>query len=159
MATRKTTKYIVVHCTANRPGCKLTMTDFRRMHRQRGWTDVGYHYIVFEDGRVEAGRPELEVGAHCKRGGHNNDSIGVAYVGGLDENGVTADTRTAAQKKSLLTLLTALVRTYHATIVGHRDFDRTKVCPCFDAKEYNSIIADRLINKRVVIPSCPPPKV
>lgn len=160
MALRKTTKYIVVHCTENRPNCKMTMADFRRLHRAKGWVDVGYHYIVFEDGRVEEGRTIEQVGAHCRRGGHNNDSIGVAYVGGLDANGVTADTRTPAQKESLLTLLTALVRTYRATIVGHRDFDRSKVCPCFDAKNYNQLIAERIAeqNRRIAsTPTTPPP--
>lgn len=157
MAQRKTTKYIVVHCTANRPGCKMTMADFRSLHRSQGWPDVGYHYIVFEDGHVEPGTPESDVGCHCRRGGHNRDSIGVAYVGGLDAKGVTTDTRTPAQKEALLTLLTDLVSRYHATIVGHRDFDRGKVCPCFDAKIYNQQVAERLKKRKLATPPTPPP--
>ena len=28
----------------------------------------------------------------------------------------------------------------NATIIGHRDLNRGKVCPCFDATEYNTIV-------------------
>lgn len=118
----------------------MTMLDFRRLHRANGWKDVGYHYIVFEDGRVEAGRPLDQVGAHCQRGGHNRFSIGIAYVGGLNANGVTEDTRTPAQKESLRKLIQKLRLEYHVPVYGHRDFDRTKVCPCFDAHTEYSIL-------------------
>lgn len=127
-------KEIIIHCTANRPGCKLTMADFRRLHRARGFQDVGYHYIIFEDGHVEAGRSLKYIGAHCHRGNHNKHSIGIAYVGGLDEHGVTADTRTPEQKAALVELIAKLRNIYgNVPVFGHRDFDRSKVCPCFNA--------------------------
>ena len=64
-------------------------------------------------------------------------SVGVAYVGGLDTKGNPKDTRTDAQKRSMLSLLTDLRRRYpEAKIYGHRDF-AAKACPCFGAtKEY-----------------------
>ena len=117
-------KEIIIHCTANRPGCKMTMQDFRRLHRARGYEDVGYHFIVFEDGRVEAGRSIEYQGAHCN---------GIAYVGGLNAQGVTEDTRTPAQRTSMLLLIRKLSLQYHVPVYGHRDFDKTKCCPCFDA--------------------------
>lgn len=144
---------IIVHCTANRATSKITMADLRRAHRARGFYDVGYHYVVFPDGRIEAGRPESRIGAHCKT--QNHHSIGVAYVGGIDENGNPADTRTQAQRESLCALLTKLSEKYHCPIYGHRDFLRwddknhngqrdigecLKDCPCFDAhSEYKSL--------------------
>ena len=128
-------KEIIVHCTANRPNCKMTMNDFRRLHRARGFEDVGYHYIVFEDGTIMPGRSLQFQGAHCKRGGHNKHSIGIAYVGGLDEKGVTADTRTKEQKDALLHLIKELKAKYNVPVYGHRDFDPTKVCPCFNARQ------------------------
>lgn len=136
----RTIKEIIIHCTANRPRCKMTMQDFRRLHKSKGWSDVGYHYIVFEDGHVEPGRSINLPGSHCKRGGHNRYSIGIAYVGGLNQFGITADTRTDAQKSALIGLLKQLNAKYHVPIYGHRDFDRGKACPCFDAKtEYSWI--------------------
>ena len=77
-------------------------------------------------------------GAHCTN--HNAHSIGVCYIGGLDKNNKPKDTRTDAQKKSLLNLLIQLKKLYpKATIHGHCEF-ANKACPCFNAKkEYANI--------------------
>ena len=78
------------------------------------------------------------VGAHCK--GHNSKSIGICYIGGVEEDGKTPkDTRTEKQKDSLLLLLKTLKKSHpDATIHGHRDF-ANKACPSFDATaEYGS---------------------
>lgn len=144
---------IIVHCTANKATSKITMADLRKAHRTRGFRDVGYHYVVFPDGRIEQGRQERLIGAHCQ--GQNYHSIGVAYVGGLDAQGNPADTRTPEQKESLYILLSNLSAKYHCPIYGHRDFLRwndknqngrrdlgecLKDCPCFDAREeYKSL--------------------
>jgi len=77
------------------------------------------------------------VGAHVT--GHNAASIGVCYAGGLDAGLKPKDTRTEAQKTSLLNLLSALKKKYPAaTIHGHREF-ANKACPCFDVSEYYNI--------------------
>jgi N-acetylmuramoyl-L-alanine amidase len=118
----------------------FNVNDVRRWHQQRGFSDIGYHYVVLVDGTIENGRPLSEVGAHCK--GHNAHSIGVCYVGGLNAKGAPADTRTPAQRKALRQLLTRLKQQFPAaTIHGHRDFT-TKACPCFNATaEYADISA------------------
>ena len=74
------------------------------------------------------------VGAHARRS--NAHSIGICYEGGLDENGKPCDTRTPAQKQTLVTLLRSLKYDYpDAQILGHRDLPWvTKRCPCFDVK-------------------------
>lgn len=126
---------IIVHCTATPEGRDVSAAEVDRWHRQRGFRCIGYHYLVRLDGRVEAGRSEEEIGAHCK--GHNAGSIGVAYVGGLDSKGNPTDTRTPAQCAALAALLRELKNRYAgARILSHRDF-AAKACPCFDAtKEY-----------------------
>lgn len=127
---------IIVHCTASYEGNAMTVEQIRRMHiRERGWSDIGYHYVVYLDGSIHNGRDVNISGAHCS--GHNLHSIGVVYVGGLAKNGKPKDTRTPAQKAGLLKLLKELKRLYpKATIHGHREYAR-KDCPCFDArKEY-----------------------
>jgi len=109
-------------------------------HRQRGFhLGIGYHYVIRRNGKLETGRPEYMVGAHCK--GHNKHSIGVCYEGGLDANGISADTRTKAQKQEMLRLLQELKGRYpHALIVGHHDLNPLKDCPCFDAvHEYRDL--------------------
>lgn len=130
---------IIVHCAATPEGKNFKAADIDRWHRERKMKCIGYHYVVDLDGTVEPGRPESEIGAHCL--GHNQNSIGVCYVGGLDADGRTPkDTRTAAQKEALLALLKKLRAKYpKASIHGHRDF-AAKACPSFDATtEYKNI--------------------
>lgn len=127
---------IIVHCSANRAGSALRLADIDRHHRSLGWKGCGYHYVIPTDGTLEAGRPEAEAGAHCRH--HNRHSIGICYIGGLSADGTPADTRTEAQRATLRRLLASLHRRFpQALIVGHRDLDPLKACPCFDAaKEY-----------------------
>ena len=113
--------------------------EIKRWHTQeRGWSDIGYHWVVELDGSVHAGRDEETSGAHCR--GHNGDSIGICYVGGADDSGNPKDTRTEGQKSALVTLITEILdRHPEAEVFGHRDFS-DKACPSFDAKtEYAAL--------------------
>ena len=137
--SKRVIKEIIVHCSATAEGRDFTVEDIRRWHKQQGWSDIGYHYVIGRHGEKWTGRDVDVSGAHCE--GHNRNSIGVCYIGGLDETGKKAkDTRTLQQKAVMLSLLTELKRLYpQAKIYGHRDFAR-KDCPSFDAKnEYKSI--------------------
>jgi N-acetyl-anhydromuramyl-L-alanine amidase AmpD len=123
---------IVIHCSATRCDQPFGVLRLIRCHADRfGFT--GYHYYVTRDGHVYQTRHEQLIGAHAK--GYNSHSLGVCYEGGLDHNGLPADTRTHRQKESLRKLLLRL-RNEHpgARIVGHRDLPGVhKACPCFDA--------------------------
>ena len=79
------------------------------------------------------------VGAHCRD--HNTHSIGICYEGGLDIAGHPQDTRTLAQRGSLLALLRELRKRFpKALIVGHHDLNPMKECPCFNCiKEYGEL--------------------
>ena len=130
---------IIVHCSATPEGKDYSVDTIRKWHLQRGFSDIGYHYIIYRDGSIHTGRDESVIGAHCK--GHNSNSIGVCYIGGVAADGKTPkDTRTIEQKQSLVKLLKELKTKYpQASIHGHRDFS-SKACPSFDAtKEYSSI--------------------
>jgi N-acetylmuramoyl-L-alanine amidase len=131
-------KYIMVHCTDTCEGREVTAEEVDRWHRMRGFEMIGYHYLIRLDGTVEHGRPLFMKGAACPKGGANAQGIHVCYVGGRNLHGETVDTRTEAQLLSMLKLITELRRQFpQAKVVGHRDFDRGKACPCFDAKSYN----------------------
>ena len=125
---------IVIHCSATRCDRPFPLEAVIACHRARGFATVGYHYYVTRDGTVHAGRPLYQEGAHAT--GYNRRSIGVCYEGGLDPHGQPADTRTDAQKVTLLKLMQRLKKDYpHARIVGHRDIPFVaKECPCFDAR-------------------------
>ena len=162
----RTITLIIVHCSANKAGSALRLADIDRYHRSLGWKGCGYHFVIPTDGTVEKGRPVERVGSHCRN--HNRHSIGVCYIGGLASDGKTpADTRTPQQRAALRKLLEQLHREYpkamdtrtpqqraalrklleqlhreypKALIVGHRDLNPRKACPCFDAVgEYSEL--------------------
>lgn len=140
-------KHIVIHCTATVECKEFNVQDVRRWHKQRGFKDIGYHYLIGINGEVWKGREDNVIGAHVK--GYNRNSIGISYVGGLDNNLAPKDTRTPEQINSLERLLIDLKNKHPDTeILGHRDFSKDlngngiieplefmKQCPCFDAKE------------------------
>lgn len=143
---------IIIHCTATREGVNYTVNDIRRMHLAGGFSDIGYHYLIYIDGSIHNGRNVNISGAHCVN--HNAHSIGISYVGGLDSSGKAKDTRNAKQKESLLKLIKSLKSLYpKAKVIGHREVspdlngngliepsEWIKECPCFDASiEYKNL--------------------
>lgn len=146
---------IVIHCSATREGENYDLADIERWHLERGFKRVGYHFIIKLDGTIQPGRILSQAGAHVS--GHNSHTIGICYIGGLDDNGKAKDTRTPQQKESLRWLVHA-IKTHMKggsalTVKGHRDYspdlnkdgiiqkyERLKDCPCFDAiPEYQDI--------------------
>ena len=136
---KRTIKELIVHCSATPEGKDYSVDTIRQWHLQRGFSDIGYHYVIYRDGSIHTGRDESIIGAHCT--GHNTNSIGVCYIGGCASDGKTPkDTRTTEQKQSLVKLLKELKTKYpQASIHSHKDF-ANKACPSFDAtKEYSSL--------------------
>ena len=129
---REITK-VIVHCAATPEGRDVKTEEIKRWHtEERGWSDIGYHWVVELDGSINEGRSEDINGAHCR--GHNSDSVGICYVGGSDSEGNPKDTRTEEQKDSLVTLIKDILdRHSEAEVYGHRDFSE-KACPSYDAK-------------------------
>lgn len=161
MASGKARKVnqIAVHCTATKEGKSYTVDDIDAWHKARGFTKqkisgryCGYHFLIGLDGTIMCGRDLRETGAHVS--GYNSNSIGVCYVGGLDDNGKAKDTRTPEQKEALIWLITELKHRLNISKVqGHRDyspdqngngviesFEWIKSCPCFNAiPEYKNL--------------------
>lgn len=148
----RTISLIVIHCSATKASQKVTVADIDRWHRARKWYGCGYHYVIYQDGSIHIGRPLEKKGAHVKD--HNAHSIGICYIGGLDEQGNAFDTRTFEQKQSLKNLISDLHKQFpHAIILGHRDLspdingdghitpnEYLKQCPCYDAMlEYKDL--------------------
>ena len=131
---------LIIHCSATRE-CddSVNASVIDRWHKARGWKGCGYHFIVLIDGTIETGRMIDKVGAHVK--GMNKSSIGICYIGGLEKDAKTPkDTRTPAQKESLLLLIKTLKKIYpEATLHGHNEFSN-KACPSFDVQsQYKNI--------------------
>lgn len=126
---------IIVHCSATEAGMDIGVDEIRTWHLARGWKDIGYHYVIRRDGRLEQGRPETTAGAHVK--GRNAKSLGVCLVGGV-RDGAPDCNYTSEQWYTLEILVKRFDRDHPgATVLGHRDVDGVdKACPCFDVRAW-----------------------
>lgn len=135
---RKNTRHIVLHCSATRGVMDVGVKEIRQWHKAKGWSDIGYHFVIRRNGTVEKGRPRDAIGAHVA--GHNSDTLGICMVGGLADKAPWAptDNFTKEQWAALKMLVADLLKVYpKATILGHRDFPKVaKACPCFEAKAW-----------------------
>lgn len=133
LSTARPISEIIVHCTATPEGKRYTVADVRAWHKQRGFSDVGYHYLIDLDGTILLGRPVGQVGAHVAN--HNTGTIGISYFGGVAADGKTAkDTRTPEQRASLEWLVDQLARKHNVKrITGHNQY-ANKACPSFDVQ-------------------------
>lgn len=137
---------VCIHCSATPENSRLSFEDCRRLHKKRGWNDIGYSLYIERDGSIHQGRPFGSVLAHAK--GHNTGFIAICYEGGLDAESNPKDTRTPEQKQALTACKLYLERMFEITEwLGHRDLspdvnhdgqitpdEWLKACPCFDVK-------------------------
>lgn len=137
---------IIVHCTATNSSwysdksAQDVVTEIRRWHTQeRGWSDIGYHFICHRDGEIAAGRAITRGGAHTR--GRNKSSIGIALVGGrggcADDDFL--DNFTPEQEKALRELIDELKQEFPTikAVSGHNDY-ASKACPCFNVHDWLS---------------------
>ena len=130
---------IIVHCSATREGENFEVAEIRKWHLARGFNDIGYHFYIDLYGEIHKGRDISKIGAHCK--GHNRNSIGICYCGGVEADGKTPkDTRNTEQRRALVAVLRTLKAMFpNANIHSHNDF-ANKACPSFNATlEYENI--------------------
>lgn len=129
MTNRKISE-VIVHCSASGPSTKLE--DVRKWHKQRGFKDIGYHYVIEADGQIKNGRGKDEIGAHCE--GHNANTMGICLVGGFD--GKKLHHFSKEQMVSLRILIDGLFMSYGTLpVVGHRKYAK-KECPNFLVDEW-----------------------
>lgn len=129
---------LVVHCSATKPSMDWGRAEIDKSHRQRGFFEIGYHFVIRRDGRVEIGRALNRQGAHVS--GYNHVSVGVCMVGGVSERDVriAENNFTPVQFESLKVVLRDLRHKFpHARIVGHGELPRVaKACPSFSVQEW-----------------------
>jgi len=125
-------KWIVIHHSATPAG---SAAQFDRSHRQKGWDELGYHFVIgngtgSRDGQIEVGSrwPKQKYGAHAKTPDNrfNDFGIGICLVGDFD-----IDRPTAAQVRAVAKLAAYLMQTYHIPpnrVIGHCDAKPTD-CP------------------------------
>jgi hypothetical protein len=126
-------QFIVVHHSATPTG---SADQFDRMHRAKGWDELGYHFVIGNgtlsgNGEVEVGSRWVKQkhGAHAKVAGHpeyNDLGIGICLVGNFD---ITRPSE--AQMDSLARLVRCMMNRYgisRSHIYGHGQLKPTD-CP------------------------------
>ena len=126
LSNRSETDQVVIHHTGNPTDDDLSVVEINASHQARGWSCIGYHYVIRKDGTVEIGRPHWTGGAHAY--GHNSHTIGVHVCGNFEIGEPTSE-----QIESTAMLLANLCTDYGLTIdrdsiVGHRELMPT-ACP------------------------------
>lgn len=135
---------IIIHCSATEPDWWAGRStddirdEFRRWHKGRGWTDIGYHQVIGRDGTTAAGRPYAQIGAHVKN--HNRNSIGICLVGGTPNGLATdkfSDHFTPEQDATLRRMITDICEEYPSItkITGHNEY-ANKGCPAFTVSDW-----------------------
>lgn len=144
-AKRKSTDFIVIHCSATQAKADIGAAEIDRWHRGQGWQTIGYHYVIRRTGLIEEGREEDKIGSHVQN--HNANSIGICMIGGVAADGKTPENNfTPEQFDSLKSLVARLKTKYtNAVVQGHRDFPGVaKACPSFSVKDWlNSNTTER----------------
>lgn len=137
MTDKREINEVIVHCSATPPDMDVDAATIRRWHvEENHWSDIGYHFVILRDGTSQAGRPVHVPGAHCR--GHNAHSIGICLIGGVDRENKPEFNFTAAQARTLRALIQGIQSglPHDLKISGHRDHDKHKACPCFDANQW-----------------------
>ena len=113
---------------------KAAVKSIQEFHQDgRGWSDIGYHFLVDMAGNIYQGRPETVLGAHV--GGANTGNIGVCALGCYHPPETSLpcyDEMTYATEKSLIHLYSWIADTYGVdpnVLKGHRDYFGTTSCP------------------------------
>lgn len=122
---------VIIHHSASRgcsdkASCSALIRGFQKFHMDtRGWFDIGYNFLVGEDGNIYEGRGWGKVGAHAR--GHNRDSIGICVIGNFEEREPNRLALDAAQKLIDLGVRRGKISPTYK-LLGHRDVGKT-ACP------------------------------
>lgn len=137
---------VVVHWAGTYLNQDLGAEDIHQWHKQKGWSGIGYHYIMRRDGRLQRGRPIGKGGAHALDNGHNKYSIGISFIAGYNcptgtknaHKFISADSITPEQMKTFEMFMSAFYKVWPGgQAFGHVDVDnKGKIDPGFDVQEY-----------------------
>lgn len=136
---------IFVHCSATPKSwmknstAEAKVAEIRRWHtEERGWSDIGYTYVIDTSGEVVEGRPIERAGAHAR--GHNAHSVGICLIGGHggEQDDLFEEHFTHAQARALRRLIATLRLEFPSItkVRGHNEVSASKACPCFQVSKW-----------------------
>ncbi len=144
-----TIKKIIWHVTAED---NVTVDQIRSQHKAQGWSDIGYHLVVYKDGSLHLGRPWNKQGSHCRDNNGNINSLGFSWVtrgNDFKSNDPYGKYLTPEQKRSSEAITAYVLHLAEreeklndvsfelniGDIFGHNDFTFNKACPCFKVQQ------------------------
>jgi len=133
---------LIIHITASNDNA--TVEDIRAGHIARGFSDIGYHYLIDGEGDCHPGRDEDVIGAHCA--GYNVGTIALAYIARGDDhkpNAPFGEFMTEKQKAGLIAKAREIIKRRNLTkhdVSGHNNYNLGKACPCFQVKKSKELL-------------------
>ena len=133
---------MVVHWTETNTNRNIGSEEINKFHVDQGLEGIGYHYVIRRNGSLQRGRPVGLKGQHAPINSHDERSIGVVFVGGINSPTQSVGELSAASlTRSQFNTFDHLCRAFYnrfpgGQIVGHNDIDDNEVDPGFDVLEY-----------------------
>lgn len=141
---RNIPKLVHLHCTAtpDDDNTRVTIESIRQYHmKEKGYQDIGYHFVIRRDGGLEIGRKIDLYPASIE--GHNVDAVAVAYIGSQKPS--------TAQISTLLVLADRFSEDFgldQTKWVGHYELNPHKLCPGIDMELVRALVAEHLARKK-----------
>lgn len=130
---------IIIHHSAfiQTTDLQTACQHIEQSHLNRGYSAIGYHFLIGKNGDIAYGRPINYIGAHCKT--FNTHSIGICLIGNFED-----ETPTNEQYQSLVLLINHLRKYFinpYAKIYLHKNLNAT-LCPGknFSVDKLNKIL-------------------
>jgi N-acetylmuramoyl-L-alanine amidase len=142
--TREVTE-VVVHWTETPTNKNIGSEELNKIHLESGLKGIGYHYVIRRDGSLQRGRPVNIQGEHALVNNHDERSIGVVLVGGINvpsgtpnlENFISVQSLTRSQFNTFDHFCRGFYSRFPGgQIVGHNDIDPIENDPGFNVREY-----------------------
>lgn len=136
---------VVVHWTETHTNRNIGSEEINKYHLELGLDGIGYHYVIRRDGSLQRGRPINLEGQHAPINSHDQRSIGVVFVGGINvpsgtpnsENFLDVQSLTRSQFNTFDHLCRAFYNAFPGgQVVGHSEIDEDEVDPGFDVIDY-----------------------
>ena len=136
---------VVIHATETAENKNIGSIEINNIHKQLKHDGIVYHYVIRRDGRLQRGRPADRISKHTAKESHNNFSLSVALVGGInlptgDVNPLDNRSETAFTREQYTTLERFLeaffMKVPGGLVFGHNDIEIDELDPYFDVKDY-----------------------
>lgn len=140
---KRVIKTVTLHCSDSDQSAHDNLDCIRAWHTLpipigRGWSDVGYHFFIRQNGLLEIGRPIEKIPASAK--GHNQDTVAICLSG--------KHCFSIVQYKTCARLcqnLMAVFDLHLKDIYGHHQFNPDKSCPNYDIRSVLNLIQSEII--------------